>query len=86
MNISGWPARFECQVGCNQYFNSKVYYDHIYREACNLFSAELTHGFEGQNIPLVSAVEQALLKAANGDEYHNQIALLQRSCSKSETE
>ena len=36
--------------------------------------------FECQHISSVLTLEQTLLKAANGDEYHNEISLLQESC------
>ena len=36
--------------------------------------------FEGQHLPPVLAIEQLLLKAANGDGYESELALLAESC------
>ena len=78
------PSRFEDGVGPHEYTSARAYYRHIYFEACDLLSAELNDRFERQHIPSVLAVEQTLLKAANGDDYQSELALLQESCYKND--
>ena len=78
------PSRFEDGVGPHEYPSARAYYRHTYFEACDLLSAELEDRFEGQHIPSVVAIEQTLLKAANGDDYQKEIALLRESCYKND--
>ena len=78
------PSRFEDGVGPHEYPSARAYYRHIYFEACDLLSAELNDRFKSQHIPSVLAVEQTLLKAANGDDYQSEIALLEESCYKND--
>ena len=68
----------------NEYSSPKAYYRHTYFEACDLLSHELENRFEGQNIQSVLAIEQLLFKAANGDDYQNEMALLEESCYKND--
>ena len=66
------------------YPSARAYYHHTYFEACDLLSAELEDRFEDQHIPSVLAIEQTLLKAANGDDCQNETALLAESCYKND--
>ena len=78
------PSRFEDGAGPHQYASVKVYYRHLYFEACDLLTTELVDRFEAQHVPSVLAIEHILLKAANGDDYSNELALLKGSCYKSD--
>ena len=73
------PARLE-EAEPHQYQNARAYYRHIYFEACDLLCGELESRFECQHMPSVLAMEQTLLKAANGEDYSSKITLLKGSC------
>ena len=48
--------------------------------------AELDCRFGNRQVPSIVAIEQTLLKAANGDDFHSEIAALQKSCYKNDIE
>ena len=77
------PPRYEDGGEPHQYSSARGYYRHTFFEACDLLSAELEDRFEDQHIPdSVLAIEQTLLKAANGEDCQNQRASLAESCYK----
>ena len=76
------PSRIEDGSMPHEYPNPKAFDRHIYNEACDLLSAELEHRFKNQHIPSVLAIEQILLKAANGSSYQNELSTLEVSCYK----
>ena len=58
----------------------------MFFEACDLLIVELEHRFESQHIPTVLSIEQALIKAANGDNFEHEVANLKESCYKHDIE
>ena len=66
------PFRFD-GGGEHQYSTPNAYYRHLYYEACDLLSSELVDRFENQHIPSILALEQLLIKAANGEVYDNEL-------------
>ena len=78
------PARYDSGSEPHQYPTPKAYYRHLYYEACDLISNELTDRFDDQHVPSVLAIENILLKASNGNEYHEELTLLQGSCYKND--
>ena len=78
------PSRIEDGSMPHQYPNPKAFYRHIYYEACDLLLSELEHRFQNQHIPSVLAIEQMLLKAANGSSYQNELSAVEVSCYKND--
>jgi len=64
--------------------SARAYFRQIFFEACNLLSVELKDRFENQHILSVLAIEQTLLKAANGSDCKQEIALLAEFCYKND--
>ena len=62
----------------------KAFYCHIYNQDCDLLSAELERRFQNQHIPSVLAIEQILLKAANGRAYQNHLSTVEVCCYKND--
>lgn len=54
----------------------------MYFEACDLLSSELADHFESQNAPTMHLIEQALIKASNGDDFKCELSELKESCYK----
>ena len=73
------PSRMDDGSMPHQYPNPKAFYRRIYFEACDLLSSELEHRFQNQHIPSVLAIEQMLLKAANGSSYQNELSTVEAS-------
>ena len=65
--------------GEHQYSTPKAYYRHLYHEACDLLSSELVDRFENQHISSVLALEQLLIKAANGEVYDDELDVIKNS-------
>ncbi len=80
------PSRFEDGSAPHEYTTAKAYYRHTYFEACDLLRAELDERFDRQRLPPVLAMEQLLLKAANGDEYQTELAMLAESCYENDVD
>ena len=80
------PARYQEGSESYQFSTARDYYRHIYFEACDLLSGELDSRFESQHMPPVLAMEQALLKAANGEDFSGEIDTLKDSCYKNDIE
>ena len=78
------PSRIEDGSMPHKYPNPRALYRHIYYKACDLLSAELEHRFQNQHIPSVLAIEEILLKAANGSSYQNELSALEVSCYKND--
>ena len=78
------PSRFEDGSNPHEFTSAKAYYRQIFFEACDLLSVELKDRFEDQHIPSVLAIEQALLKAANGNNCETEIVHLTKSCYKND--
>ena len=54
----------------------------MFFEACDLLIAELEDRFQNQHIPTVLSIEQALIKASNGDDFEGEVAHLRESYYK----
>ena len=80
------PARYQEGSESHQFPTARDYYRHIYFEACDLLSGELESRFKSQHMPPVLAMEQALLKAANGKDFSGEINTLKDSCYKNDVE
>lgn len=78
------PSRIDDGSMPHQYPNPKAFYRHIYYEACDLLSSELEHRFQNQHISSVLAIEQMLLKAANGNSYQNELSFVEVSWFKND--
>ena len=78
------PSRIDDGSMPHQYPNPKAFYRHIYYEACDLLSSEQEHRFQNQHISSVLAIEQMLLKAANGNSYQNKFSIVEVSCFKND--
>ena len=78
------PSRLEDGSKPQRYSTAKAYYRHIYYEACDLLIGELEKRFECQHIQSILAMEQLLLKAANGDGYEIELGLLAESCYRND--
>ena len=80
------PARYQEGSESHQFPTTRDYYRHIYFEACDLLSGELESRFESQHMPPVLAMEQALLKAGNGEDFSSEIDTLKDSCYRNDIE
>jgi hypothetical protein len=78
------PSQIEDGSMPHEYLNPRAFYRHIYYEAWDLLSAELEHRFKNQHIHSVLAIEQILLKAANGSSYQNELSTIEVSCYKND--
>ena len=74
------PSQFEDGSRPHEFPSARAYYRHTFFEACDLLSVELKDRFEDQHIPSVLGMEKTLLKAANGEDCKDEIALLAKSC------
>ena len=75
------PTRYESGSEQHRYSSPKAYHRHLYFEACDLLCAELGNRFDHQLNSSALALEQILIKAANGD-YQTSIKELEKSCYK----
>lgn len=80
------PARFQEGSETHQFPTARTYYRQMYFEACDLLCGELESRFQSQHMPPVVAMEQALLKAANGEDFCSEIDTLKDSCYKNDIE
>lgn len=80
------PARYQEGSESHQFPTARDYYRHIYFEACDLLSGELESRFKSQHMPPVLAMEQAILKAADGEDFSSEIDTLKDSCYKNDIE
>ena len=77
------PKRFDTGSQPHQYKTPKEYFRHQYFEACDLLLQELENRFEQrQSLPQVLSLESILLKAANGDDYREDLKRAKQSCYK----
>ena len=76
------PSRYESGSEQHQYGSPKAYFRHIYFEACDLLYVELGYRFDNQVTSSVVALEQTLIKAANGEDYQSSIKELEKSYYK----
>ena len=76
------PARYESGSEQHCYSSPRAYHRHLYFEACDLLHAELGNRFDHQLNSSVLALEQTLIKAANGEDCQNTIKELEKSCYK----
>lgn len=65
------PSRYENGSEQHRYSSPKDYHRHQYYEACDLLYTELNNRFQSQLCSPIIAIEQVLLKAANGDKYRS---------------
>ena len=80
------PVHFDEGSFSHQFPDPRAYFRHTYYEVCDLLSGELENRFSNQRISSVMAIEHTLLKAANGEDYSCEIALLKESCYKNDIE
>ncbi len=80
------PARIEEGTSPHEYPSPREFYRQKYFEACDLLIAELETRFENHQMPTVLSLEQALVKAANGDDFESEVAHLKDSCYKHDIE
>ena len=66
----------------HRYSSPRAYYRHLYFEACDLLHSELGNRFDHQQNVYVIALEQTLIKAANGEDCQATIKQLEESCYK----
>ena len=78
------PSRFDDGNRPHEFPTARAYFCQIFFEACDLLSVELKDRFENQHTPSVIAIEQGLLKAANGNDCQQEIALLEESCYRND--
>ena len=77
------PKRFDTGSQPHQYKTPKEYFRHQYFEAYDLLLQELENRFEQcQSLPQVLTLESILLKAANGDDYREDLKKAKQSCYK----
>ena len=76
------PTRFQEGAAPHEYPSPRDYYRHVFFEACDLLIGELGDRFESQHMPTVLSIEQALIKAGNGDDFECEVAHLRESCYK----
>ena len=76
------PSRYESGSEQHHYSSPKSYHCHLYFEACDLLYAELGNRFDSQLNSSVLALEQTLIKAANGEDCQSSIKELEKSCYK----
>lgn len=76
------PSRLDDGAEPHQYSSPKEYHRRMYFEACDLLITELEERFESQNVPTMLSIEQALVKASNGDEFDRELSELKESCYK----
>ena len=67
------PSRYESGSEQHCYSSPRCYYRHLYFEACDLLYAELGNRFDSQLNSSVLALEQTLIKAANGEDCQSSI-------------
>ena len=76
------PSRYESGSEQHHYSSPRAYHRHLYFEACDLLYAELGNRFDRQLNSSVLALEQTVIKAANGEDYQSSIKELEKSCYK----
>ena len=76
------PSKLDDGALPHQFPSAKAYFRHIYFEACELMPTELERRFDHQHISSVVAIEQTMLKAANGCDFHDEITTLEHTCFK----
>ena len=80
------PSKLDDGAPPHQFPSAKAYFCHIYFEACELISTELERRFDHQHIPSIVVIEQTMLKAANGSDFHDEITTLEHTCFKNDIE
>ena len=76
------PAQLDGGSAPHAFATARVYYRKLYYEACDLLVGVLEERFSSQHISSVLAMENALLNAANGDDFQGDITQLAASCFK----
>lgn len=78
------PARFEDGSHPHQFTTVKDYHQHIYYQACDLLLRELDDRFEQAVLHHALPLESVLIKAANKEEFLNELEKIEQSCYRSD--
>lgn len=74
------PARIDSGSEPHRFSSPLEYYRHLYYEACDLILKELDDRFEQKELlPQVLCLETVLMKAANGEDYDEELQSLEDS-------
>lgn len=76
------PPRYENGSEQHRYVTPKDYHRHQYYEICDLLYGELNDRFQNQICSPIIAIEQSLLKAANGEDFQRHVEQLMESYYK----
>ncbi len=74
------PQRYNDGAEPHIFSSVKDHYRQLYFEACDLLYGELTSRFDTEHIALTLSMEQTLLKAANKNNFNEELKILEKSC------